>query len=258
MNMKFSYRDKVIFIVVMVILVIVAGFFVFIKPKFEAAGRAKTVLEEIQQKKLDIDTKIDTLPTIIENLKETAKEIGEKQEIFLEEAHPYINETYIREALKDVNVEVVSVRTEYTEASEIERYIVDAENVLAYDNKINADLYNELPQEVYDEYNKVEREEYPNTIIGVTVMNFTFDSDLALQDAYKVIDRIAEDEKTIVLNTIGTNTEEIEDPKREVTATITMYSVFPLNVEKVLEETAEIKPIETVAETTEAAETSAE
>ena len=44
MNLKLSYRDKVIFIVVMVILVIVAGFFLFIKPKFEKVNLAKDTL----------------------------------------------------------------------------------------------------------------------------------------------------------------------------------------------------------------------
>ncbi len=249
MNLKLSYRDKVIFIVVMVILVLVAGFFLFIKPKFEAVERDKAALEAKQQEKTDIDTKIGTLPDLIDSLKETAKEIGEKQKIFLDEGHPYVNETYIREIFKELNVEVTDMTTQYTAAESIDRYIVNRKNVLAYDNKISADLYNELPQEVYDEYNRVAPVEYPSTIIGITRMSVTFNSDIQLNDAYKVMDRMAEDEKTIILNTISTGemNEENAEPERNVSIDLTMYSIFPLNVEKVLEETDEVKPLEQTA-----------
>ncbi len=249
MNLKLSYRDKVIFIVVMVILVLVAGFFLFIKPKFEQVENAKAAFEAKQQEKIDIETKIGTLPDLIDSLKKTAEEIGEKQEIFLDEGHPYVNETYIRELFKELNVEVVNMNTEYTEAKDIIRYTVDPKNILTYDNKMNADLYNELPQEVYDQYNGVERPSYPSTIIGTTQMTVTFNSDIRLDDAYKVMDRMAEDEKTIILNTINTGdlNEESEEPERSVAITLTMYSIFPLNVDKVLEETAEVKPIEQAA-----------
>lgn len=246
MSLKLSYRDKVIFIVVMVILVLVAGFFLFIKPKFEDVEKAKNILIQKEQEKAEIDETINTLPSIIESLKATAKEIDVLQEIFLDEAHPYVNETYIREILNGLNIEVLEMKTEYTEADELSKYVVKPANILAYDHKINSDIYNELPQEVYDKYNKVKAEGYPDAVIGVTVMTVKFNSDLELQDAYAVIDKIAEDEKTIILNSIGTEdlSEATDEPVYEMEATITLYSVFPLNVEKVLEETAEVKPIE--------------
>ncbi len=249
MSLKLSYRDKVIFIVVMIILVLVAGFFLFIKPKFEAVESAKYTLETKQSEKADIDTKIQTLPTIIESMKEAAKVVEEKQKLFLDEGHPYVNETYIREILNELNVEVVSMSTEYTSASAIERYIVDNKNILVYQNKMDADLYNELSQEEYDKWNNVVREAYPTSIIGVTTMEVAFKSDYQLRDAFAFIDRMAEDEKAVIINTIGSSREESENSDDvDVTATITMYSVFPLNVEKVLEETDEVKPLEAAAE----------
>ncbi|MBQ3162230.1 MAG: hypothetical protein IJC04_08915 [Oscillospiraceae bacterium] len=249
MNLKLSYRDKVIFIVVMVILVLVAGFFLFIKPKFEDVEKAKNILAQKEQEKAEIDETINTLPNIIDTLKATAKEIGELQEIFLDEGHPYVNETYIREILNELNVEVVGMTTEYTVADELSKYVVKPAHILAYDHKIDSDLYNELPQEVYDKYNGVKAQGYPDAVIGVTVMKVKFNSDLELQDAYAVIDRLAEDEKTVILNSIGTEdiSQTTDEPVYEMEATITMYSVFPLNVDKVLEETAEVKPLEETA-----------
>ncbi|MCM1022608.1 MAG: hypothetical protein NC395_00945 [Prevotella sp.] len=257
MNLKLSYRDKVIFIVVLVIIILVAGFFLAIRPKFEKVEIAKANLEEKQQEKNDIDAKIDTLPIIIDTLKATAEEIGEKQEIFLDEAHPYVNETYIRDALSSLNLSFTKIDTKYTEASAINWYSVKKANILAYENKMNSDLYNELPQEIYDLYNNVPAPVYPNAIIGVTSMEFTFDlSNATIQKVYDVMDRLADDEKTIILNSVSTDSNFAEGgDKPEATVHLTMYSVFPLNVEEVLKETAEIKPIEPAAE--EAAEPAA-
>lgn len=257
MNLKLSYRDKVIFITVMVILVLVAGFFLFIRPKFASVEQAKLVLEQKQQEKIDIDTKIGTLPDIIDNLKATAKEIGEKQEIFMVEDQPYVNENYIREILSEMRAEVNSMTTTYTSASSIDWYAVNPENILAYDNKINADLYNELPQEVYDAYNHVAPPQRPGSIVGVTNMVISFNSDARMNKLYDVMDRLAEDEKTIVLNTVNaTAPEDGAAGEVPVIMNLTMYSIFPLNVDKVMEETTEIKPIEQPADA--AAETTAE
>lgn len=252
MNMKLSYRDKVIFIVVIVIIILVAGFFLFIQPKFKEIESAKYNLETKQQEKVDLEVKLASLPDIIDDIKAAADEIGEKQEIFLAEQDPYLNEIYLREALAKDRIDIAEMDTTYATAADILRYAVEKKNLLAYDNKISADLYNELPQEIYDLYNNVEPEAYSSTIIGVTVATITIHSDKELKDAYNLIDRIAADEKTITLNTISSG-EDTDDDKdyREVTAVVTMYSIFPLDVEQVKQESAEIKPI--VADETPAA-----
>lgn len=250
MSLKLSYRDKVIFIVVMVILVIVAGFFLFIKPKFEQVNMAKDTLAAKQQEKIDIDTKIGTLPDIIDNMKAAAEEIGEKQEIFLDEGHPYVNETYIRDVLSSLNLNITSMNTTYTTASSISRYTIAKQHYLAYDNKMNADLYNELPQEVYDLYNKVAAPVYPNTIIGVTNMSVEVDLGNNIRKIYDIMDRLAEDEKTIILNSLSTEREPDDTKEATASLNLTLYSIFPLNVEEVLKETDEVKPIEPAVEET--------
>lgn len=253
MNMKLSYRDKVIFIVVIVIIILVAGFFLFVQPKFQEVESAKYNLESKQQERVDVEAKIATLPDIIDNIKAVADEIGEKQEIFLPEQDPYLNETYIREALTAERLDVKSMNTTYTTAGAINRYTVSPKNILAYDNKMSADLYNELPQEVYDLYNNVAPEVFPSTIIGITTVEVTFDGGTnPVEQANKAIDRIAEDEKTIILNTISTETPEVASSEGgdaeipSVTANITMYSIYPLNVEQVKQESTDIQPIEAV------------
>lgn len=247
MSLKLSYRDKVIFIVVMIILVLVGGFFLLIKPKFQDVEKAKSNLATKQQQKTDIDTKISTLPGLIQAMKDSATEIKEKQEIFLPEGHPYENENYIRAFLNELDIQLASMNTNYTEALPISRYVVEEKHILAYDNKMKADIYKELPEEVYNKYNNVVREPYADAIIGVTNMTVSFKSDLELEDVYNVIDRIADDEKTIILNTVSTAEVPLDNEEPHVMSTVnlTLYCIYPLNVDKVMEETDEVKPIET-------------
>lgn len=240
MNMKLSYRDKVIFIVAIVVIILVAGFFLLIKPKFEEIDVAQANYDSKVAEREAVDAKIGTLPAIVENLKAAAQAVGDEQGIFLEEMAPYENETYIRELLESQRVEVRNMNTAYTFAGNIARYAVSEANILAYENKINTDLYNELPQEVYDAYNGVPAPTYPSAIIGVTTMNCTYASDDINTD-YRIIDRLASDEKTIILNTISNSTENDEAGDERTTAiNLTMYSIFPLNVEQVLQESDEV------------------
>lgn len=243
MNMKLSYRDKVIFIVVIVLVILAAGFFLFIQPKFKEIEDAKYNLEAKQQQKAELDEKIQSLDQIIADLKAAAQEIGEKQALFLEEQDPYLNEIRIREALTSKQLNVRSMETTYASAGDIIRYYVGKKNILAYDNKISADLYNELPQEIYDLYNEAPGKTFASTIIGVTTVTATFEG--GVPEAKTAIDKIAEDEKSVILNTISTEekTDVGEEEVPEVTATITIYSIFPLNVEQVLQESSEIKPV---------------
>ena len=86
--MKLSYRDKVIFVAAIVIIIIVAGIFVFIKPKFEEMNYAKSALQAKQSEQADVEAKINTLPDIVAALKSAAQDVGEIQEYFMPEQDP--------------------------------------------------------------------------------------------------------------------------------------------------------------------------
>lgn len=239
--MKLSYRDKVVFIVVIVILILVAGFFLLIKPKFEEIDSAKYNLETIEKKRDEVDAKIATLPNIIKEMKDTAQEIGERQQIFMPEQAPYLNEKYIREDLfKNAGLRYVGMNTNYTSANTINRYNINLQHILTYDNKMTADLYNDLPQEVRDKYNGVKAPSYPNATIGVTSVTMNFETDNGLKKMYEVIDTIAGGDKTVILNNISLQKSETDAGNKDVGCNLTIYSINPLNVDKVMEETDKI------------------
>ncbi|MGN0552770.1 MAG: hypothetical protein ACI4I1_05265 [Oscillospiraceae bacterium] len=236
--MKLSYRDKVIFVAAIVIVIIVAGIFLFIKPKFEEMNRAKLTLQNKQAEQADVEAKINTLPDIVASMKAAAQEVEEVQEYFMIEQDPYLNEQYVREILGN-NVETLAMNTEYTDVDELTQYVVNPENVISYDLLINGDLYNELPQEVYDNYYKVGKKVGGQCIIGVTNMNVIYRDKTDYSGIYKFIDAVKDNGKTIIVTSFVK--DEVDDSASEIESGISlvMYSIYPLNVEKVMEESDE-------------------
>ena len=236
--MKLSYRDKVIFVAAIVIIIIVAGIFVFIKPKFEEMNYAKNALTAKQTEQADVEAKINTLPDVVAALKSAAQDVGEIQEYFMPEQDPYLNEQYIREILGN-NVKVRGMTTQYTSADDIEEYIVNAQNIAACDIFIDSDLYNELPQEIYNAYNKSSKRTGGSIVIGVTNMSIDYTDKTDYSGIYKFIDAIKEDGKTVIVTEFNKEEAQQGTTEAEGTVNLRIYSIYPLNIDKVMEESDE-------------------
>ena len=236
--MKLSYRDKVIFVAAIVIIIIVAGIFVFIKPKFEEMNYAKSALQAKQSEQADVEAKINTLPDIVAALKSAAQDVGEIQEYFMPEQDPYLNEQYVREILGN-NVTVRGMNTQYTSADDIEQYVVNAQNIAACDIFIDSDLYNELPQEVYDAYNKANKRTGGSSIIGVTSMTVDYRDKMDYSGLYKFIDAVKEDGKTIIVTEFNKGEDEQGTAEVEGSINLKIYSIYYLDTDKVMEESDE-------------------
>ncbi|MGN0601019.1 MAG: hypothetical protein ACI4JK_14165 [Oscillospiraceae bacterium] len=236
--MKLSYRDKVIFIVAIVIVIIVAGIFLFIKPTFESMNNAKRKLESKQSEKTEVEGKINTLPDIVASLKASAQDVEELQEYFMTIQDPYLNEQYIREILGN-NVETIGMETTYTEADDLVEYIVNKDHVSACDLFIKSDIYNELPPEVYDAYNRVREGKGHSILIGVTAMTVKYRDKTDYSGIYKFIDAVKEDGKTIVVTEFMKDDVDSNETEVENSVSLMIYSIYPLNVEKVMEESEE-------------------
>lgn len=252
--MKLSYRDKVIFICAIVVILLVAGFFLFIKPKYGEMNSAKARLESKEAEWADIEAKIDTLPDLVTQLKALAEQVEDVQAPFLSDVDengkqvaPYQNEQLIKEMLDSCNLEITSMNTTYTIGSVFNEYMVPVKNVHSYDLLMQADLYNELPQEVYDNYNKVSAGTGSNIVIGVTDMTISYKDTYELTKLFNFIDKVAEDERTMSVLSVSSS-ERGEGAENETNGSINMrlYSLYKLNTEKVAEESDEVEivPVE--------------
>lgn len=248
--MKLSYRDKVIFVCAIVAVIIVAGVFMFIKPKFEEMNDAKSLLQSKQTEQEELQAKIDTFPQLVETLKTVAGDVEEIQSYFLTEQDPYLNEQFIHEILDKNNVEVLGMNTSYSVAGKLEEYIVVPSNVSAYDLLISGDLYNELPQEVYDVYNKTVVKNGGSVVIGVTNMTVDYNDSYELSKVLKFVDEIADYGKTMnVISVAKPDKSNNAENETKGSISLNLYSIYPLNVEKVMEEADEIQivPVEETA-----------
>lgn len=233
--MKLSYRDKVIFVAAIVIVIIVAGIFLFIKPKFNEMNKAKLALEKKQTEQQDVNAKIDSLADIVAQLKSTAQDVEAIQDGFMIEQDPYLNEQYVRDILGN-NVTTLSMDTRYTEVGNLTQYVVNPKNVVAYDLLMSGDIYNELPQEVYDVYNKNANRQGGRCTIGVTNMTVIYRDRVDYSGIYKFIDAVKDSGKTIIVTTFTKGEDEESATETDSTIQLRMYSIYPLNVEKVMEE----------------------
>ena len=255
--MKLSYRDKVIFICAIVVIILIAGFFLFIKPKYTDMGYAKSALETKQSEKADVEAKINTLPELVEQLKASADGDkitvdvnGKETEAYKFEQSPYQYEQVIHDMLDSAGVEVTSMNTSYTVGGQFNEYMVPTKNAYAYDLLIQADLYNELPQAVYDAYNKAAAETGNNIVIGVTNITVGYKDSFALTKLFKFVDEVADDERTMSILTISSGEEKEGETETVGSIDMVLYSIMPLNVDKIMEEndTVEIVPVEETTE----------
>ena len=69
--MKLNYRDKIILGVLLAFVIMLAGFFLLIKPKYTDIKDHKASLEKVQQEKKEVDDKIAEIKPLKEKIKST-------------------------------------------------------------------------------------------------------------------------------------------------------------------------------------------
>ena len=96
--------------------------------------------------------------------------------------------------------------------------------------------------------------------IGVTTVNITYRDRADYSGIYRFIDAVKDNGKTIIVKNFSKGEVQPTDTEAENNLTIVIYSIYPLNVEKVMEESDQfvfdpsLVPAEETAETTQAAQ----
>ncbi|MBQ8569764.1 MAG: hypothetical protein IJ446_11160 [Oscillospiraceae bacterium] len=242
MNMKLSYRDKIIFIVVIVILVLVVGFFVFIKARITESQDVKNNLTLKEQEKSEVESKINTLSDLEAQLKNDIKEVDSMQEPFLDEHYAFQADQYLYDLLKDTGITFKSMEIAGETEGMLSQYFY-TRNALAYDLKMNADLSGDsLDQEVYDEYYATVPSAADDVKIAVDEVIITYgvpaDSETLLPDwdiVLKTFDAISKDDKTLYIKAFEAGEgddgggEEASEPMSEMIMTVDVYSIHHMD-----------------------------
>ncbi len=259
--MKLSYRDKVIFVAAIVVIILVAGFFLIIQPNMDKANVAKNNLAAKETEKAEVEAKLNTMPALVEQIHNLAKDIEEAQKNYFEPLEPYEYEQIIAETLKTCGVDVKSITTQYVVADDMIEYITPDETIYSYSMMLNADLYNELPQEIRDNFNGIGTPNPSAQMLGITNVTIQYGlkkGDFDMKDIWKYIDTISDDERTMKILSVSTPARYTPEPGEAASSEIEthqivmqLYSIFPMNTEKVMEENGEVEIVTTPVETAE-------
>jgi molybdopterin-biosynthesis enzyme MoeA-like protein len=251
--MKLSYRDKVIAVVLIVIVIIVAGVIVFVKPMAEKTTAAQKELEQIQQEKTTVEEKIATFEVIQSGILQSLDNIDEYQQGFFLEGYGYELERELRAYCEETGVTVKSLEFESKSTALAPASYVPSPYWLAYQMKMDADLYNQLPQVVYDLWNQVKIEVGASQVVGSTTFTITFET-TDWEDLMGIVDKAATHENAIYIPSFDASTVGGEGQDRSLVFTI--YHIVPMDLELVraAEENDGVLPAEYLTEDDETAE----
>lgn len=233
MNMKLSYRDKVIFMVVVVVAILLFGFFFFVRAKIQESQDMKDNLTAKETERDEVDAKIDTLASLEEQLKNDIKEVDDLQKDFIDEQETFQADQYLYALLEPAGARFASMALTGEAEGELSPYFY-LRNCVAYDLKINADIAGDsLPQQVYDKYYQTNPEgDAPVTVAldEVTItMNVVLDEDgfPDWEPIYQVFDLVSNHDKTIYLKSFSS----AEPYEGDETLSVEPYSSFEIVVD---------------------------
>lgn len=159
MKMEMSYRDKVILIVLLIILILVAGFFALIKPKYEAWQSSKSVYETTKTEWDGIEQKKNAIPNMQKAIKDDYDSYKKTAEIFVNSAFTtanagYTNEKtsyeidqYLQPMIDECSLQVDSMSLEEVKSETINYYYYEPD-VLTYSLLEAADVNGNYNNEV--------------------------------------------------------------------------------------------------------------
>lgn len=244
MSMKLSYRDKVIVVVAIVLAIIIAGIFLFIKPKYSDLQASDQRVAAKEQELQQAQDKAGTLEMLKDQLKSDIDEVDELQNHFVSEkdyGETYQISQYLAQVLEDTDLEITGIDMDLLSGTEILPYTYQ-KYAAAYQLKLDADINNELPPEVEYTLNNSWPSSEPSEIIGATTVSVQYrcsaDNDLA--ELFAAFDAVADHEKTIYMNTCSAEAASTESlSEGSVTSyiegdlTITVYELYPMDTDSV-------------------------
>jgi hypothetical protein len=231
MSLKLSYRDKVILVVVIVLVIIVGGIILFVRPKFEETNAQRVALEAKQNEQKTIQTKIDTLTELQKNILVRIKDIDAYQEIFYAEGKNYEMDQLFLSLSDEAGLEIGTLNFETASEDLVNYYYTPEVGLLMYDTKVNADLYNALPIELYNYMNGVKPEPMGTVPIGVTQYNVSFDRLNTWNQLSQFLDLVADSNKSVYVTTVSRNGDTPGEGGADIDVKI--YHIVPMDTEAV-------------------------
>ena len=118
--MKLNYRDRVILLIIIALVILLGGFFGLIKPRYNDIKENKSTRDTVQAEWDGLDAKIQQIPVLRENIKTTKADADKISELFytgkdiadgnlISFMQPYQLDQYMQEIMDTANLKVMSM-----------------------------------------------------------------------------------------------------------------------------------------------------
>lgn len=239
--MKLNYRDKVILGVLLALVLLIAGFFLLIKPKNEDIKANKEALAALEASKAEVDSKIAEIPNIQNDIKEAYNHASTLVEDFVEYNdinNPRKVDQYMQSFAEDSKVKVMTLTTANLATGTLGYYyftptVVGEELISQAD--INGFMQSQLNSDKAESDSLSERTEE-------TVLNATYTILVTAEekeDIYAYMTALEEQDETIIINSVALANVEIKEREKDekddekliptATISVTLYSVYEMD-----------------------------
>lgn len=247
--MKLNYRDRVIIGVLLALALLLAGFFLLIKPEIDDNKSLKETRATVQQEKDAVEAKIAEIPEIKQDITDSYNESLGYTENFVDYNSMYGGhkiDQYLQNFATEAEVKIISLSVENPEAEALDYYYFKNElpdEDMYAQSDVNGDLA-EMQAKNNAESNSLENRNVEDIIQGSYEITVTTETK---EELWKYMQVLEEQKETILIRNVriidldlkeredSEENEEEEEKKPSATFEITLFSVFEMqepNVEK--------------------------
>lgn len=225
MKMEMSYRDKMILLGLLIIAILLLGFFFLIKPAYATLQDSTEDYTAVKEKSDQIDQKINMIPTLKDTITKAYEEADKVAEIFVNTAFVTANETlshektyyeldqYIQGAIDDSAIEVSSMELDQATAEVVEYYYYTPD-VLTYALMESADINDNyalsITETMLDSLVLAEREQ-----VEIMRAEMTITGDATKNGLLTFLDKIEADTNAVLVTGLDINNYEFTDGLEE-------------------------------------------
>lgn len=222
--MKLSYRDKIILTVAVIIITLVLGIFLILKPTIDDYNNNKNILVSKQQQMVDIDAKIAAAQNIDQKIKDAYDSGVELSGFFLPHMDTYETDQFLLPYVAANNITINSLSISEPQVVSMQNYTY---RLVKQDYPLlkASDLNNEV------DYNTVVGESGKNEQVVRTTVSITCQIPKE-ENMYGLLDDLDNMPKAIVVTAVQHNIVKDVNAKLSGTLQIDLYSVRQISEPK--------------------------
>ncbi len=240
--MKLNYRDKVILGAILALALLIAGFFLWIKPEISDIGTNKDRLAQLESDKEKVADEIAEIPGIKDDINDIYAKSKEFSGPFLEYNSIYTSrkvDQYMQSFATDSKVKILSLTPSDLSAETLGYYYFEPVFVgedMRTSVDINGDDAEEMASDKAESESLSERTE--EQVLSAT---YTITVEGEKEDIWKYMEAIEKQSETIIINSISftdlqlkerkdddDEDEEEEEILPSAQITVTLYSVYEM------------------------------